>query len=362
MKPIYTKIDWYITKKYLGTFFFSILLVMSIAIVFDMTEKMDNFFEHQLTWSEIFWDYYINFIPYYLNMFATLFIFISVIVFTSKMAGDSEIIAMMASGISYWRLLRPYLVCAGLLSVAIFFMAGYVIPPASKKLLIFTDKYVQHFSHSNGRNLQVQVLPNEVLYMETFQLDNGIGYRASLENFEGKSLKRRITADRIRHIEGDHWQMENYTLREFNGLRETLNQGDRLDLDLPLRPNELFYASQDAEMMTNTELSDYIDRQRERGGDVTAFQTQYHKRWASALGAFIMTLLGVTMSSKRIRGGMGKNLGIGIVLAAGYILFSTVSTTFAVNGLMSAFMAAWLPNFVFIGITDYLYIRAKRRG
>lgn len=338
-----------------------ILLVMSIAIVFDMTEKMDNFFEHQLTWREIMMDYYINFIPYYLNMFASLFIFISVIVFTSKMAGDSEIIAILASGMSYRRLLLPYMTCATILAIFIFWMAGYVIPPASAKLLTFTDKYVEHFSHDNGRNVQLQVRPNETLYMESFQVRTQIGYRASIERFHGKTLCSRLTADRIRHIEGDRWHVENYTLREFDNLRETLSRGTDMDVTLPIEPAELFYTAQYAEMMTNPELNDYIDRQKARGaGNVLAFQTQYHKRWAAAIGAFIMTLLGVTLSSKKVRGGMGKNLGVGIVLTAAYILFSTVSTTFAVNGVMSAFTAAWLPNFVFLAIALYLYWRVSR--
>lgn len=355
------RIDRYIIRKFLGTFTVCIVLVMSIAIVFDMTEKLDNFFEAQLTWNDIFWEYYINFIPYYLNMFVSLFIFISVIFFTSKMAGNSEIIAILAAGMSYRRLMRPYFFCATIMALFTFWMSGYVIPPASEKLLLFQDKYVEHFTRDNGRNIQMQVSPGTVLYMETFQLRTKIGYRVSLDHFEGKSLQSRLTADRIRYIDGHQWYLENYTRRDFEDLHETLTRGAGDTITLPIVPDEMFFTAQHAEMMTNPELTHYIERQRERGAhNVLAFETQYHKRWAAALGAFIMTLLGVTLSSKKVRGGMGKNLGIGIVLTAAYILFSTVSTTFAVKGVMSAFMAAWLPNIIFLAIGLHLYRKVSR--
>ena len=155
--------------------------------------------------------------------------------------------------------------------------------------------------------------------------------------------------------------MENYLTRRFTGMRETLDLGERKDISLPIIPDELFITAQQAQQMTTPELRHYMNRQRQRGsGNVKAFEVEYHKRWASPLGAFIMTLLGVTMSSRKVRGGMGKNLGIGIVLTAVYILFSTVSTTFSVNNVMSPFMAAWLPNIVFLAISVPLYIRAAR--
>ncbi|MCQ2310929.1 MAG: LptF/LptG family permease [Paludibacteraceae bacterium] len=354
-------LDWYIIKKFLGTFFFSIILILSIGIVFDLTEKMDDFYESQLSAMEIIMGYYIYFIPYYMNMFSPLFIFISVIFFTSKLAGNSEIIAMMSTGMSFKRLMWPYLFSATVLFIMLFILSGYIIPPANGKLLDFTNKYVSSFTEDNARNVQMEVEPGTVLYIETFRQNTNTGYRSSLEHFEGKTLKMRITADRIIYDSAYNWHLEDYTRRDFDGMYEHLTRGARLDTIIPMQPKELFITAEHAEQMTNPELKEYIDRQRQRGaGNLQAFENEWHKRFASPIGAFIMTLLGVTMSCKKIRGGMGKNLGIGITLSACYILFSTVSVSFAVGGIMSPFWAVWIPNFVFLAIGSYLYLKVQR--
>lgn len=334
---------------------------MSIAVVFDLTEKMDDFFENQVSLKEVIFDYYLNFIPYYMNMFSPLFIFISVIFFTSKLAGNSEVIAILASGVSYHRFILPYAISATFLFVMSFVLTGYIIPPASEKMLTFQDKYIQRFTRENARNIQMEVEPGTILYIESFQKKSQVGYRASLEHFEGKKLTMRIIADRITYDSMYNWHLDKYIRRDFDGMYETLSRGDRLDTIIPVLPKELFYTAENAQMMPNPELKEYIDRQRQRGsGNVQAFETEWWKRWASPIGAFIMTLLGVTLSSKKVRGGMGKNLGIGITLSALYILFSTVSTTFSVSGVMSPFMSVWIPNFVFLGIGIFLYIRVSK--
>lgn len=359
------RLDRYIIGKFLGTFFFSIVLILSVAIVFDLTEKMDEFFENQAPLKEIIFDYYLPFLPYYMNMFSALFIFISVIFFTSKMAGNSEIIAMLASGVSFRRIMRPYWISAAFLFVLFWILGGYVIPPATGKMLHFQDKYVKKFTTENARNVQMKVSPDCILYIETYQNAYNVGYRSSLYYFEGKSLKCRITADRIRYdgneADPHRWHMENYTMRSFDGMREHIERGERLDTIIPIQPSELFITAEHAQEMNNRELYQFIQQQKERGvGNTKAFETELQKRWASPLAAFIMTLLAVTMSSRKVRGGMGKNLGFGLALSAIYILFSTVSTTFSVTGVMSPFMAVWLPNFVFLAIGAYLYKRTPK--
>jgi lipopolysaccharide export system permease protein len=355
------RLDRYIIGKFLGTFFFSIVLIMSIAVVFDLTEKLDDFFENQAPIREIIFDYYLNFIPYFMNMFSPLFIFISVIFFTSKLAGNSEIIAMLASGMSYHRLMVPYAVSAVLLFVMSFLLTGYVIPPASEKMLHFQDQYIQRFTRENARNIQMEVEPGTILYIESFQKRTNTGYRASLEHFDGKRLTMRITAERIVYDSAYIWHLDKYVRRNFDGMYETLSTGGRMDTIIPIYPKELFYTAENAQMMTNPELKEYITTQRKRGsGNVQAFETEWWKRWASPIGAFIMTLLGVTLSSKKVRGGMGKNLGAGLTLSALYILFSTVSTTFSVSGVMSPFMSVWLPNFIFLAIGVLFYLQVSK--
>jgi len=355
------RLDWYIIKKFLGTFFFSIVLILSIAIVFDLTEKIDEFFENQAPLKEIIFDYYLPFIPYYMNMFSSLFIFLSVIFFTSKLANNSEIIAMLSAGISFHRIMRPYFISATFLFLLFFGLGGYVIPHATGRMLDFQDKYIQKFTSENARNIQMKVEPGTILYIETFQRRSNTGYRCSYEHFDGKTLQMRITADRISYQEDNKWRIENYTRRTFNGLIEDVEKGQRLDTIIPISPDELFITAEEAQEMNNGELRQYIHRQTERGaGNTKAFETELHKRWAAPLGAFIMTLLALSLSSRKVRGGMGKNLGIGIALSAGYILFSTVSSTFSVTGAMSPFMAVWLPNFIFLAIGIWLYTKTPK--
>ena len=268
---------------------------------------------------------------------------------------------MQAAGMSYHRLMVPYAFSATLLCVLSIVLGGWIIPRSSERMLNFTDKYIDHFTSEHARNMQLEVEPGTILYIESFQRRSNIGYRCSIEHFEGKSLVERITADRIYYDSLYNWHLDTYTRRIFSGMRESLTRGDTLNITLSITPYEMFITSEQAQQMTTPELRRYMERQRERGsGNVKAFEVEYHKRWASSVGAFIMTLLGVTMSSRKVRGGMGKNLGIGIVLTAGYILFSTVSTTFSVNNVMSSFSAAWLPNFVFLAISIPLYIRASK--
>lgn len=358
---LFTRIDRYIIYKFLGTFFFSIVLILSIAIVFDLTEKMDDFFDSNAPLNAILFDYYLNFIPYYMNMFAPLFIFISVIFFTSKLATNSEIIAMLAGGISFRRLMFPYFFSALVLAVGSFYLGGYVIPPASKGLLDFENEYIRKFKSNHARNVQMEVEPGVILYIESYQINTNRGYRFSLEKFEGKSLVSRLTAERIRWDSAYHWIAEDYLQRDFEGMRECITRGERLDTTITVMPSEFFITAEEAAQMTNPELANYLKKQGERGiGNIQAFKNEYYKRFASPIAAFIMTLIGVSLSSRKVRGGMGLHLGVGIALSAIYILFSTVSTSFSVNGVMSPFMAVWLPNFVFLAIGIFLYLRTPK--
>lgn len=334
---------------------------MSIAIVFDLTEKLDDFFDSNAPLKAIIFDYYFNFIPYYMNMFAPLFIFISVIFFTSKLAGNSEIIAMLAGGISFRRLMLPYFISALLLAIGSFYLGGYVIPPASANLLDFEDKYIRRFKSEHARNVQMEVDNGVIMYIESYQMNTNRGYRFSLEKFDGKTLVSRLTAERIHWDTLYHWVVEDYLLREFDGMREHIVRGEELDTTIMVQPYEFFITAQESAQMTNPELKEYLDKQSRRGiGNIQAFKNEYYKRFASPIAAFIMTLIGVSLSSRKVRGGMGLHLGVGIALSAIYILFSTVSTSFAVNGSMSPFMAVWLPNFIFLIIGVFLYTRTPK--
>lgn len=355
------RIDTYIIRKFLGTYFFSLVLILSIAVVFDLTEKLDKFYDHDAPLKAIIFDYYFNFIPYYMNIFSSLFTFISVIFFTSKMAGNSEIIAILASGISFRRMMVPYFLSAAVIAIISFGLGGYVIPGSTKKMLEFENKYISEYKPNNAKNVQMEIEPGVILYVERYDIRSNKGYRFSLEKFEGKHLVSRLTAETISWDTLYNWQINNYLRRDFDGMHESLTQGERMDTTIMIQPDEFFITGKEAPQMTNGELKNYLNKQKNRGvGNIQVFEDEYYKRFASPLAAFIMTLIGVSLSSRKVRGGMGLNLGIGLALSALYILFSTLSTSFSVNGSMSALAAVWLPNIVFLVIGIFLYMRAPK--
>ena len=357
------RLDYYIMAKFLGTYIFAIALIISIAVVFDFNEKMDRFMQHEAPWSAIIFDYYQNFIPYFANLFSPLFVFISVIFFTAKMAENSEIIAMFSTGMSFKRMLRPYMVSAGIISVATFLLGAYIIPKGSVTRINFEDKYYKERKSNTARNIQMEVDTNVVAYIERYENRQKTGYRFSLDKFEGKQLVSHMTARTIIYdtTRVNHWTARDYMIRELGGEREEIKRGTRIDTVLQLTPDDIILMQNQQEMMTNPQLSEYIDRQRARGlSNTKEFEIEYHKRIAMSFASFILTLIGASLSSRKMKGGMGLNLGIGLGLSFSYILFQTVSSTFSVNGGMPPMLAVWIPNLLYAVIAFVLYRRAPK--
>ena len=357
------RLDYYIMAKFLGTYIFAIALIISIAVVFDFNEKMDRFMEHDAPWSAIIFDYYKNFIPYFANLFSPLFVFIAVIFFTAKMAENSEIIAMFSTGMSFKRMLRPYMVSAAIISIVTFFLGAYIIPKGSVTRINFEDKYYKERKLNTARNIQMEVDTNVVAYIERYEDNSKMGYRFSLDKFDGKQLVSHMTARTIVYdtAHANHWSARDYMIRELGGDREVIKRGNRLDTLIRLTPDDLILMQNQQEMMTNPELSAYIDRQKARGlSNTKEFEIEYHKRIAMSFASFILTLIGASLSSRKMKGGMGLNLGIGLGLSFSYILFQTVSSTFSVNGAMPPFLAVWIPNILYAFIAFFLYRRAPK--
>lgn len=353
------KIDFYIIKKFLGTYVFAILLIISIAVVFDINEKIDDFMEAPM--KSIIFDYYLNFIPYYANLFSQLFTFIAVIFFTSKLADNSEIIAILSSGISFKRLMVPYMISAAIISSLTFTLNSFVIPPANKTRIEFQNKYVSNKKVDYAANVQLQVSPGVIAYINRYDDNLKTGYRFSMEKFEGKSLKSKLTAESIRYDSAYHWIARNYTIRDFDGMKETFTKGTRLDTIIPMAPSDFLISRYDAELMSTPELKKYIKKQQERGAsNVKPFQIEYETRIASTFAAFILTSIGMFLSSRKVKGGMGVNIGIGLVLSFAYILFSSISSTFAVNGDIPPRLAVWIPNILYLFIAIYLYTKTPK--
>ena len=354
-------LDWYIIKKYLGTFALSIVLIITISVIFDFTEKIDNFLENNAPAKAIVFDYYMNFIPFFANMFTPLFAFISVIFFTSKLANNSEIIAMLAGGMSFRRLMVPYLISAGIITICSFLLMSFVIPPANKIRLAFEDQYVSKFKSEVARNVQLEIEPGVIAYFERYEEGRAIGRHFSLEKFEGKQLVSRLTAQEIVMDSLYHWKVKNYLIRDFDGLYEYIQKGSELDTVIYMDPADFFITAQEAAQMSTPKLRQYIAKQKARGlGNTQAFLDEYYTRYSTPLAAIILTLIGVSLSSRKVRGGMGINIGIGLALSALYILFTTFSSQLAIAGSVNPLLAAWTPNLLFLAVGLYLYAKAPK--
>ena len=357
------RLDMYIIKKFLGTYIFAIALIISIAVVFDFNEKQDKFMSHDAPWNAIIFDYYLNFIPYFVNLFSPLFVFIAVIFFTSKLTENSEIIAMFSSGMSFKRILRPYMVSAGIIAVATFWLGGYVIPKGSVTRINFEDKYYKPRKANSARNIQLEVDTGVIAYIDRFENYRQTGYRFSLDKFKDKQLVSHLTARSITYDTTAYhrWTIKDYMIREMDGMKEKITHGDRIDTTLFMEPADFLIMKNQQEMLTNPQLSEYIDRQKQRGfANIKEFEIEYHKRIAMSFASFILTLIGVSLSSKKTKGGMGLYLGIGLGLSFSYILFQTIASTFAVNGNVPPMIAVWIPNILYAFIAFYLYKKAPK--
>ena len=356
------RIDRYIIKKFLSTYIFLIAIVILIAIIFDYNEKIDKFTQSHVSFERIIFDYYLNFIPYFSNLFSPLFVFIAVIFFTSKLAGNSEIIAMKSTGMSFRRLLRPYMIAAGLIAITTFLLGAYVIPRGNVQRVEFDNTYIKKKKSTIAENVQMQVDTGVVAYITHFDNESKSGYGFSLDKFIDKKLISHLTAQNIQYDTlSDRrysWTLHMYRIRTLKGMRETITSGEKLDTIVMMEPSDFFYVKNQQETMTLPQLNEFIHKQKLRGApNISTFEVEYHKRFAMPFAAFILTIIGVSLSSQKRKGGMGFSLGIGLALSFGYILFQTISATFATNAGFPAMLAVWIPNIVFAIIAYILYQR-----
>ena len=356
-------LDWYIIKKFIGTYIYAIALIISISIVFDYNEHMSKFATNHAPWKAIIFDYYANFIPYFSNLFSPLFVFIAVIFFTSKLAGNSEIIAMLASGMSFKRLLRPYMISAALIAALNFYLGAYVIPHGNIIRQNFEVLYKNNKKITTAQNVQLQVAPGIIAYIQTYDNNSKRGYGFSLDKFEDKKLISHMTANVIQYDtisdERYHWKAISYKIRTLKGLREQIETGYEIDTLIMMEPMDLVFSRGQQETFISPELLRYISRQKDRGSsNVVQYEVEYHKRIATSFASFILTIIGASLSSRKRKGGMGMYLGIGLALSFTYILFQTISATFAINAGTPPMLAAWIPNILYVFIAYFCYRQA----
>ena len=357
-------IDAYIIRKFLGTFFFCLALILTIAVVFDFAEKIDNFMEKEAPVRAIIFEYYMNFIPYFAMLFAPLFVFISVIFFTSKMAVNTEIIAILNSGMSFRRMMWPYFISSFIIALFTFILTNFVIPKANLVRMDFEDKYYRSSNRKvTVENIHRQVFKNIYVYMGSFNPLSQRGQNFTIEKFsdsgrlESKLSSASVTYDTARN----RWKAINYYLREIKGNEEIITRGKTIDTALIIKPSDFSRDPGFVSTMTYRELDDYIKLLQMQGSDeLKLFLIEKHRRYASPFAVFILTLIGVSLSSRKIRGGIGMNIGLGLVLSFSYILFLQFASQFSLKGDLGPMIAMWIPNLLYSIIALVLYKMAPK--
>lgn len=349
-------LDWYIVKKFLITFVFTLGLFSLIAIFIDITEKLDDFLKKKPSLLVVIFDYYIYFLPYFFGMFSPIFVFLSALFFNSKLAQNSEIIAILNSGINYNRFLRPYLISATILTAVFLFLNTFAIPYCDKKRFEFEDRWIHDVLPTQNNNVSSTIEPNTILHMESFNYIDSSGYNVSLEHFENFRIQQRVFASRILwNSKKQQWQLEYYQRRIFNNGKEVIEKGRLLDTVLNIKPEEFILKTKYISSMTNPELTNFIRKEKEKGsGNINKYYVELYKRISTPFSFFILTLLAVAISSRKSRGGTGLHLGIGLFLTLSFLLVLQVFNTLGVTNVMPPTIAVWTPNVIFLFIALFM--------
>lgn len=355
----YRLIDRYILAKYLKTFILALALIIVIVITFDISEKLDDFLGNNAPLKSIIFDYYLNFIPNFINLYSPLFIFISVLFFTSKMAGNTEVIAILCSGISYRRMLRPYLHGSIIIAILVFIIGNFVIPRCNTTLNEFEAKYIKTVHRSHASNSHFQSKKGTQVYVESYNLNDNTGYKFQRDVYlPTGELVERIACDRIEYDTiTKKWNCTGVTRRTIIEGKEKLTYRPSSTLDFGITPKDFDFTSKQISTMNSIRLMQYIKDERVRGtGVIQNALIELYQRILNPLAIIVMTFIGVAISSRKTRGGIGVHLAIGISIAFAFIVFMKISTVFATNGNLPAFIAVLLPQLVF-GIAAIYLIR-----
>ena len=346
-------LDSYLLRKMLGTVVFAITLLMTIVVVFDVSENIQRFMSHNIPAKEVIVGYYFNFIPYFINLFIPLFTFISVIWFTSKLSSRNEIISIFDNGISFNRMLVPYITGAVIIMLVSLLLANFIVPKTNGKLNDFKYQYFGRRSVA-ATYLHIKNSKNSYIFLERWDKMEETGYNFTYEEFEGNAIRMKISAQTIDYSEEKKkWQLHRFTRRIITpDKEEIITQGAELDTVLNILPRNLHQDAFVSETMSYKELRQFIKEERMRGSSLLAnYQIEQHKRLANPLGILIMTLLGVSVSCRKSTRGVGVHVFIGMGLAFSFIFLQQVSTVFSVSGGLPPVLGTWFPNIIFLIIT-----------
>jgi lipopolysaccharide export system permease protein len=361
--PGFKTLDRYIITKFLGTYIFAILLIVLIVVIFDYAEKIDDFVTNKAPFRAIAIDYYLNFIPFFINQFSGLFTFIAVIFFTSKMAYNTEIIAILSSGMSFRRLMWPYMVSAAAIVSLSLSLNMWVIPHANKKRVAFEQTYIsRNLNQTTANDIYRQIAPGTFVYLRSFDGKTGKASYFAIEKYEGNKLTAALEAAEASYVEETgRWRAPKYVLRTVADTTETFEQRERLDTMINLNTAELGKVEELIKTMGPTELNRFIAAQKAKGSvRIGFFVVERQSRFSYPAAIFILTLIGVSLSSRKVRGGTGLHIGIGIALCFGYILLGRFAEEFAKSATLPPALSVWMPNIIFALVAIRLYIKAPK--
>lgn len=363
-------LDRYILKRFLGTFVYSISLILLIFIVFDLKDKLPSFLDDRVPLKEIVLDYYLMFIPVYGNMFSPLFTFIAVIFFTSRMAQRNEFVAMLSSGIAYHRIMRPYLITACIIAVSSLILNHIIIPKANRKKIGFEDKWFNNNYNTEDKHIHRMLGNGELLYLYSFDNRAKMGYKVSLEKVVSNRQVYYLQAESMVWDSTDKsWLLNNVFERRLTEMhrgdsvyyKEEISRSASKKIRIDFTPDDLWRYESKLEVMNYWELRDYIERERQKGGSkIEHFEVEHHRRTAFPFATFVLTIIGVSVSSRKVRGGVGWAIALGLFLSAVYIMLLYIFTILATTGFASPLLAVWIPNIVFSIIAYYFYKKAQR--
>lgn len=357
-------IDRYIIGKYLTTFVFTVAIFCMVIVIFDFSEKVDDFNRNKASMIDVFTRYYaIGSVPFFINMLTPLLNFVAVIFFTSKMADQTEVVPILSGGMSFYRMLRPYMFCAGLICGMTMLSNLYIIPYTNKIKVDFENVYYKPQRVSlTSSSTHIQLDSNTYVFMGTFEPRSGIGYNFTMEKFEGDVMTEKLMADRITWDSvSNKWSIHNFTVRHIDGLRETMEKGTQQDTTLDMRPRDFEVYENVFTTMNQADLEERIQKEETRGtGMMNELLLEKYKRLINPFSAFILTLMGVSLSSKKVRGGIGVSLGVGIGLSCTYVVLERFSTMFSVKGGLDPLTSVLIPNVIFLVLSIYLMIKAPK--
>lgn len=359
------KLDQYIIRKFLTTFFFTALIFAMISVVIDFSEKIEDFIEEPITIKEIVVDYYPNFMMFIAGLLWPLFTLIAVIFFTSRLAYNSEIISIFNAGISFRRLMRPYLLSAGVIAALHLIGNHYVIPKGNKTRLNIEHTYI-HKNDDKGKTRDVHLFlsPDTKAYIRFFRKQDTTARDFRIEHFKDKELVYMLKARSAEWLgPPNKWRLRNYEIREFDGLDEKIffGTGKHMDTTLNLTPDDFVDYINQHTMMTSGELRKFIQKQRNRGvGNTAKYEIELHRRTAEAFTIFILTIIGMAIAARKVRGGMGLHLAMGVGISAIFIFLSRFAVVFATGQAIPILLGIWIPNLVFSLVAFYLVSIAQK--